>query len=647
MKFFNTFFIYFAILCAGLNAQEESRIISNDNSSVVINFRNLEIVDFVKLVSNIMDKNILLQDPIPGKVEFISTIPINKKDLPIILQSVLASKGYTMINKGTYLEVVRNKDASQYNLPFVSANLDDYTQMVTGIIEVKGLNIDEVANKIRHLASTAAKFVTIKENNSLVITDFPENIETIKKIVASMEKNTIFDVVFIKISKIDVEQILPTIQGISQNIFNEKVENEKVMIYSNKADNGIIAVGSTANLNKLREIIKNLDKEQNSLRVVTKVIQLKNTEAKDIHKIVVELVSSQQSKIALEKPVISIDEVSNSIVVLSTQRDYETIQNIINELDKEQKQVFVKAKIVEISETASHKIGIKYGLEGGKATSSGLYSFAMNMGGPSVTLSPALGDIIKLADITSGLVLGASIDFLTANGAAKIVSEPSVLCVNNMESKIYVGQTQSIITSTTNTDSTTDLTRNTYSREDIGLTLQVKPRISNDGKVMLQIDAKVEDVLDGSGGSSGMPTTTKREVTTRAIVKHGESVIVGGLIRSKNTEYDSKVPLLGDIPLIGRLFTHTADINEQLNIVIILTPYIVDSSEDLSFLRAQLTELDRIQEIFSKTLKEKLEEKLIEEQKINANPQTINQSTNKHINNTGYQLFIKNYRKDM
>ena len=641
MKFFKLFCILIAFNFFTLNAQEVDKVVSNDENSVVINFRNLEIVDFVKLVSNILNKNILLQDQIPGKVEFISTTAIAKKDLPNILQSVLASKGYTMVDRGTYLEVVKNKDVSQYNLPFTNSNIKEHSQMITSTIEVKGLNIDDVANKVRHLASLAAKFVTVKENNSLVITDFPENIETIKKIIKAMEKNTALEVAFIKMHQVDVEQILPTLQGVAKDIFNEKIESERVNIYSNKADNGVIAVGSNANLNKLKEIVGNLDKEQDSFRTVTKVVQLKNTEAEDIHKIVTELISSQQSKTAFEKPILSIDEVSNSIVVLSTQKDFELIDNIIQELDKEQKQVFVKAKIVEISESASQKLGIKYGLEGARANSNGIYSFAMNMGGSAIALSPALSGAIRLADITSGLAFGATIDFLTTNGAAKMISEPSILCLNNMESKIYVGQTQSIITSATNADSTTDLTRNTYSREDIGLTLQVKPRISSDGKVTLQVETILEDVLDGSGGSSGMPTTTKREVTTRAIVKNGESVIVGGLIRNKNIVNDSKVPLLGDIPILGRLFTHSTENEEQLNIVIVLTPYIIDSSEDLSSLRVQLAELDRIQQEFNKNLQNELDKNLQNSQNsLSKEKDAISTDSGK---NNSYDFFMDRY----
>jgi general secretion pathway protein D len=635
MRFIKIF--VYLIVAVNLNAQNASSIVLDDNSTVEINFRDLEIVDFVKLVSTILNKNILLQEAIGGKVEFISTTPVNKQDLLFILQSVLAPKGYTMVDHGAYMEVVRSNIVSQYNLPLISRTDQGYTQMVTQSISIKGLNVDEVINKIRHLASITARFVTIRENNMIIITDFPKNIETIRKVIVLMEQNVAHEVTFIKMYNANIEQIFPVLQSISRSVFNERIESERVAIYENKADNGIIAVGSSANIQKLKEIVANLDKGQESFQMVTKVIQLNNTEAKDIHKIISELISSsgltasasplntptlanqtvQTARTTdINKPILSLDEASNSIVVLATQKDYEIIKNIITELDKEQKQVFVKARIVEISETASQRIGIKYGLEGGRATSDGLYTFAMNMGGSALTLSPILSSAINLGDIKSGLAFGASIDFLKSNGAANIVSEPSVLCLNNMESKIYVGQTQSIITSATNSDSTTDLTRNTYTREDIGLTLQVKPRIANDDKVTLQIEAIVEDVLDGSGSDSGMPTTTKREVTTRAIVKHGESVIVGGLIRNKVTENNNKVPLLGDIPLLGRLFTHVTDVNDQLNIVIILTPYIVNSSSELSQLKVQLAELDQLQEAYSRLLKDELQKRIAEAPKF-------------------------------
>lgn len=615
--------------CIFLAAFLHAQSIEDTNSTVDINFRDLEITDFVRLVSNVLNKNILFLEAIPGKVEFISTKPVTKQEMLSILQSALAQKGYTLVDHGPYMEIVRSNMVAQYNLPVVGRS-QGYAQMVTQAIRIKGLNVDEVINKIRHLASVSAKFVPSRENNMLVITDFPKNIDTIRKVITLMEQNVASDVAFIKMYNADIGQIFSVLQSIAKSVFNEKIERERVALYENKADNGVIAVGSSENIEKLKDIIANLDKGQESFQMVTRVVQLNNAEAKNVYKIISELVSSNVLNattpvlrvvgnqtlihnsarvVDANKPILSLDEASNSIVVLAAQKDYEVIKDIINELDKEQKQVYVRAKIVEISETASQRIGVQYGLEGGKATSDGLYTFAMNMGGNALPLSSILSSVISLDDIKAGLALGASIDFLKTNGAANIVSEPSLLCVNNVESKIYVGQTQSIITSATNSDSTTDLTRNTYTREDIGLTLKVKPRIANDGKVTLQIEAIIEDVLDGSGGSSGMPTTTKREVSATNIAQHGQSITVAGLIRNKNTKSSDKVPFLGDIPLLGTFFSHSTDVNDQVNIVIVLTPYIVNSSSELSQLKVQLAELDQAQEFFGKQLQEELQKR--------------------------------------
>lgn len=588
--------------------------IKNGDELVTIDFRNLEINDFIKLVSTILNKNILLQSVIPGKVEFVSTKPVYKKDLPMILQSTLAAKGFTMVDRGSFLEVVKSKDVSKYNLPVSKKSNVKYSQMITQIVPVTGANVEIVAAKVKHLSSDSAILMPVRENNTLIVTDFPENIETIKKVISFVEKNAAAQVDFIKLKRAAADQIYPVLRAIVDNAFDKKIENEKVTVLANIADNSIAAVGIEKNLKKVRQIVKNLDKDTESLRKVTEVIRLKNTEVKGVHAIVNQILAASRAGRAADAPILAADEISNSLVIVGTQQDYEDVSKIVKELDKEQKQVYVQARIIEISDALSNKLGFKYGLEGGEATSNGLYTFAMNMGGPTIALSSTLSSIIKPGDLKSGLAFGAAVDFLATNGAANIVSEPSILCLDNLESKIYVGKTQSIITSATNKDSTTDLSRNTYSREDIGLTLKVKPRISNDGKVTLQIETKLEDVLDGSG-DGGTPTTTKREVTTRAIVKNGESVIVGGLIQEKETENESKVPLLGDIPALGKLFSHNIGVKDKLNIVIVLTPYIVEKSEDLSGLRSSLVELDLIQNQYNKKLKEELEKKIHKSEK--------------------------------
>ena len=205
--------------------------------------------------------------------------------------------------------------------------------------------------------------------------------------------------------------------------------------------------------------------------------------------------------------------------------------------------------------------------------------------------------------------LGATLDLLEQNGAAQILSEPSVLCTNNKEAEIYVGQTMSILTQAQQSTTGVSNVVNNYSREDIGLTLKVKPRLSSNNKVTLEVETVLEDIDPSSEQMADRPTTTKRTVKTNAIVNNGEMIILGGLIKNVAGKGESKVPFLGDIPILGdALFTHHSDVEREQNVVIYLTPYIVRKSDDLQKLKAMLTELDEVQERYNALFKEALEE---------------------------------------
>jgi len=190
---------------------------------------------------------------------------------------------------------------------------------------------------------------------------------------------------------------------------------------------------------------------------------------------------------------------------------HKVVKELITKLDVDKQQVYVQARIIEVSETRTNNLGVQYGLNGFHAGSGGLMTFssALNSGtSPALDLSALSTYGYDLGNLKNGLSLGATINLLKQNKALDIVSEPSILCINNKESSIYVGETRSIPTGTTvGTTTTTN-----YKREDIGLKLKVKPRISSDEKVVLDIKTVLEDVL--SNKVAGLPTTTKREVKT-------------------------------------------------------------------------------------------------------------------------------------
>jgi len=190
------------------------------------------------------------------------------------------------------------------------------------------------------------------------------------------------------------------------------------------------------------------------------------------------------------------------------------------------------------------------------------------------------------------------------------LSEPSILCTNNKEASIYVGQTMSILTAAQQSTSGISNVVNNYSREDIGLTLKVKPRLSSNNQVTLEVETTIEDIDPSSEQLADRPTTTKRTVKTNAIVKNGETIILGGLIKRVGGKGVSKVPYLGDIPVFGELlFTHHSDVEREQNVVIYLTPYIVRKSGDLQKLKRMLSELEEVQGRYNDLVEKALEKK--------------------------------------
>ncbi|NQY95177.1 MAG: hypothetical protein HRT43_13520 [Campylobacteraceae bacterium] len=331
---------------------------------------------------------------------------------------------------------------------------------------------------------------------------------------------------------------------------------------------------------------------------ISKIIKLKHIETKTIMPIINNLVAYYKSK-----PFVSYEHESNMVILMGDENDIKEIENVINKIDIKKIQIYVEARIIEISEIKTKNLGLKYGLSAGLLSGSSLFTFASSLNeGNSIVLDSSIRDFTPLGGL-SVLALGATINLLKENLALEIISEPSILCVDNQESSIYVGETRSIKTGSTITSGGN--ISDSYSREDIGLRLSVKPRVSGN-EILLHIQTTLEDIKQAQT-SSGNPITLKKEIKTVAIVKNGESVILGGLIKNKIDVASSDVPFLSDIPILGNLFKNKVDIKDKINLVIIITPYIIKENEDLTYIRKKLSKFKLLENKYTQALKEALE----------------------------------------
>ena len=609
-----------------------------------INFKDLKIMDLVKITSKIIDKNILITEEIKGNVDFISNNAVEKDELIKILGFVLESKGYSLVQSENMLRIVKLDDSSNSNVPIM--NTTDYDgahlSMVTEIFTVYNADVDYVASKIRHLITKSGKMVTNKDSNTLVITDFKDNIDTVKEVVSIMTNGGKRDISIVELQNMKAVDAKKSLDAIVKSLYNDKIETEKVSVIDNKDNNSVVIIGKKENINYLEKYIKNADLRGSLIQKEVKVFPLKNVEAINVIKILDSIIGKKAYIDPNDKPLSSVDEESNAIVVMGPADELESIEGLLIELDKEKGQVYVQARIIELNDELVDQIGISYGLFGGTVGSNGLATFSSSLNGGSTTISDVTSLLeLNIPDITSGLALGASLNLLKQNGALDVVSEPSILAINNKESSIYVGETISVKTSSSITDGGT--TNENYQREDVGLTLKVKPRISNDIKVTLEINTILEGVKT-TVTTSGNADTSKKEIKTTAILNNGESVIIGGLIENKEESTKQQVPLLGDIPLFGELFKNKAINTKKNNLVVIVTPYLIPQTKDITFVRNQLAELKSMEdkyledslirlkkEALKKKLDKQVREKEIEE--LNDKIKDANKSNNNTVDN--------------
>ncbi len=618
------------ILSIGLHAEEER---------VDVNFRNLNLHDFVEMVSKITQTNILIEGELKGKIDFVSQVPVKKSALIPLANSILSGKGLTLVDQGEYYKVVKASTAAGEGLE-VSSSIDGET-MKTVIFPLKSSNAAVLRAKIKPLLEKSAKVISFKENNVLAVTANPRTLRSISKIIRAVEEKGEKKSVVIKLENSIVKDIFPNAQNMAKKIFPQTIESEKVDIFKDEATNSLILVGKRDNITRMMKYIKQLDIQGESTTQKMYVIRLKNSNVEEMEKIMSKLISQMNNEAVkapkkgaepASKAMVVSDIERNALILLATAEQMKNIRETVRKIDIPKVQVYVKAKIVEIDSNLAAQIGLKYGINGGAIGSSGLFSLAGNMGASALQMSPALlgflnqntesyegldsnGNPIyssdpafKIDSTNKVFAVGAQLDFLQKNGAAHLLSEPSILCTNNKEAEIYVGQTRSILTAAQQSTSGVSNVVNNYSREDIGLTLKVKPRLSSNNQVTLEVEVQIEDLDPSSEQIADRPTTTKRTVKTNTIVKNGEIVILGGLIKRVGGQAVSEVPYLSEIPILGNMFfTHNSDVEREQNVVVYLTPYIVRRSADLQELKSMLSELDEVQERYNRLVEKAIE----------------------------------------
>ena len=476
------------------------------------------------------------------------------------------------------------------NINFKDLKISDFIMITSKIINKNILFTDKIEGTMDFIPNKEVSKSDLLKILDLVLEEKGYVLIDEKNILRVVKSSTIEkDTLIIKLNNLKASEAKKKIDLISAMKFNK--EEQKIAIIEDENNNSLTLLGQKKDLKFLSDYIRTIDNTNISNKKDIKIFPLKNVEASTVVKILEEIINKKEFITPNDKPLFSIDNESNSIVIMGFSEEISLIDELIKELDKEKTQVYVQARIIEVNDELVNQIGVSYGIFGARASNNVLSSFSSSLNNADIPTLSIEG--LKIPDLTSGLALGASLNLLKQNGALDIVSEPSILAINNKESSIYVGETISIKVSSSVTDGGT--IKENYEREDVGLTLKVKPRISNDTKVTLEIEAILEGVKT-TQTISGNADTSKKQIKTTTILNNGESVIIGGLIENKIESTNQKVPVLGDIPLFGELFKNNINNSKKNNLVIIVTPYLIPKTKDITFVRNKLSELKNLED---------------------------------------------------
>ena len=525
------------------------------------------------------------------------------------------------------------------NINFKDLKISDLIKITSKVINKNILFTDEIEGTADFIPNKEVSKNELIRILDLVLEEKGYSLVSEKDILRVVKSSMLKkENLIIKLKNINASDAKKSLDLISLTMMNN--QEEKTVIIENGYSNSLILIGQKKNLEILSKHIKSIDNTNFSRKKEIKIFPLKNVEATNVIQILEEIVNKREFINSSDKTLFSLDIESNSIIIMGLPDEISSIDSLIKELDKEKTQVYVQARIIEVNDDLVNQIGVSYGIFGARASSNVLSSFSSSLNKGDI---PSLFiDGLIIPDLTSGLALGASLNLLKQNGALDIVSEPSILAINNKESSIYVGETISIKVSSSVTDGGT--IKENYEREDVGLTLKVKPRISNDTKVTLEIETILEGVKT-TQTISGNADTSKKRIKTTTILNNGESVIIGGLIENKVESTNQKVPILGDIPLFGELFKNTVNNTKKNNLVVIVTPYLIPKTKDITFVRNKLSELKNLEDKYladslvrlkEESLKKKIDAKNRENKIIALNDklkefEKINNNTNNKL----------------
>ena len=564
---------------------------SYSQDSYILNYEDVDIRKVTQDIAQFSKKTIILDPRVKGKVTIYSNANLDSNQIWDVYLRTIQVNGFSAISEDSFVRVVPENEATR------DQTLDNSNGggFETEVIPLINRSTEEILPMIKPITGRQSHLSSIPSVNSILIVDRASNIERIKELLSDLDKNNTAKISIIKLenlSSIEAVRILDRLKAQNNPTIN------KFIAIPFSPSNSVILSANDLITRNIMSTLDSLDKDIMSNDSMD-VIYLKYAQASDIAGILNSISGSFISDIEGQKTVITHHEKTNALIISSAEENLNSIRNIIAKLDIRRAQVLVEAIVVDLSESAARRLGAEAIYSGNDEDSipvgitrfSGSGADLLAIAGAAddeqdVTLTTTAissllntqGLVAGFGDLTKGDdnfvgILNAIADDTDSN----ILSTPSILAMDNEPARLFIGQEIPITTGESLGTNNSNPFRTT-SRQEVGIELEITPQINEGASVILTIKQGVSGIA-GVAQSGLDIITNKREIETTVLVDNNQIIVLGGLIDEDVQEVVSKVPILGSIPLLGRIFQSSSTSTSTKNLMVFLKPTILTDSD--------------------------------------------------------------------
>lgn len=588
-----------------------------------VNFKDSDIEEVIKFVADVTGKTTVIDQRVKGRVKVISSNPLNEEELLHLFRTVLEIHDFTLVEVDDVIRVVPLKDARSSPVPVTDAATKEQG-FVTQVIQLQNIAAAKVLPVIRPLVPQHSHLAAYDPSNSIVISDSIDNIARIRSLIERIDKSAtpVTDVVELRYASAD--EMVTTLTKIDKDEKARSGSQNTVTLIADKRNNAVLVTGEELQRQRIKILLRKLDKPKPQTGNV-RVIYLDYAKAKPTAEVLTKIVSNLsklgpgggKGDTANASATVEADEDTNALLITAEGDTLNSLLEVVDRLDIRRAQVLVEAIIVEMQDGAQLDLGVSWMF---RNTENGTYGASDGGGGPLAAaafggaVENGADDISALTDLatalagTTGQVLGivgtnknvdfnAVIDAMEGDTKTNILSTPTLLTLDNSEASFTVGQNVPFVTgSFSNSGTGVNSPFQTIQREDVGITLKVTPQINEGDKVVLDISQEISSISESADGAADI-ITNQRKIETKVLTADGEVVVMGGFIQERAVNSERRVPVLGSIPLVGRLFRSDSDKNDKTNLMIFIRATVIRDDAALTGATAEKYKYIRDQQL--------------------------------------------------